>query len=114
MGSNQKANRNFPTGSRKVMINWYNVIANGLWITGLALLLAVISHSRWEARQYNRPWKQVLSAARWQRRLDLAMAFFTAGLCATAATWYEQGIWGLLCLIYVGALLHHYRDPGRQ
>ncbi len=84
-----------------MMIDVWSLVANSLWILGLAVLLTVLSRACWIASTegnrlravLRRPWAQLVSA--------LGLALFCAGLAATARTWWERGLWGLLAIAWL-------------
>lgn len=79
------------------MINWQSVIANGLWITGLAIILAGVSYYYWLAGQMKRPLAQELAAPPFQRLLLFGLLLVGVGLALTA-----NGVWQILL---AGALI---------
>lgn len=78
------------------MIDIFSLAANALWILGLAVLLAVLSWARWEARSEQVRFRQVLARPPIQVGLDLGLLLFCVGLSATARAWWERVLWGLL------------------
>lgn len=83
------------------MIDVWNVLANSLWIVGLAVLLAVLSWASWAASEEKMRLRSVLGRGGVQRVLNLGLFLFCAGLAATSRTWWEALLWGLLALAFV-------------
>lgn len=88
------------------MIDVWGVVANGLWIVGLALLLAALSWAYWAAGTEGTGVRAVLRRP-WAQRLSvLGLLLFCAGLAATGRRWWERAVWGLLAAtLVVQALL---------
>jgi hypothetical protein len=83
------------------VIDIWEVIANSLWILGLAVLLAVLSWARWVAHTEQSRLRAVLKQPSIQTALDLGLFLFCAGLAATGRTWWERALWGLLAAAWV-------------
>ena len=78
------------------------VLANGLWILGLAVILAALSWASWVAHEQKRTFIRVLGQADSQRALCGGLALFCAGLAATGYRPWMQVIWGLLAAVWLG------------
>lgn len=78
------------------MINWFNLLANSLWIFGLALALAALSDASWQASLSGEKLRVRLGRSEMQIVLNLAGIFFCAGLAATSQRGWEIGLWVLL------------------
>lgn len=78
------------------VIDIASVAANGLWVLGLALLLAAVSCARWLAHQEDARLRDVLGRPGMRRGIDLSLLLFCAGLAATSRRWWERLLWGLL------------------
>lgn len=83
------------------MIEIWSVAANGLWILGLAIILAGLSWAHWIAREEQRRFRSVLSRPGIQRTIDLGLLLFCAGLAATSRALWERVLWGLLGLAWI-------------
>lgn len=83
------------------MIDVWAVIANSLWILGLAALLATLSWSHWIASVEDARFRAVLRRPQIQRAIDGGLALFCIGLAATSRTWWERILWGLLATAWV-------------
>jgi hypothetical protein len=82
------------------VINVWEVVANSVWILGLAVLLAAFSWASWAASVAGIRFRMVLCRPRMQRVLSLGLMLFCAGLAATGRAWWEQTLWGLLAVIF--------------
>lgn len=82
------------------MIDFWGVIANSLWILGLALLLATLSWSSWIASVEKVRLRAVLARPGVQRVLNVGLALFCAGLASTGRAWWERVLWGLLVVAF--------------
>ena len=83
------------------MINVWGVVANGLWVMGLAVLLAVLGWAHWVASEEKSRLRSVLARPNMLRVLDLGLALFSAGLAATGRAWWERLCWGLLAVVWI-------------
>lgn len=66
------------------MINWFSVAANGLWLIGLALILAAFSYHQWLAGQSGQPIGRVLNNPSFQRWAVIGLLLVGIGLALTA------------------------------
>ena len=82
------------------MIDVWEVVANSVWILGLAVLLAAFSWASWAASAEGIRFRAVLRRPGIQRVLILGLMLFCAGLAATARAWWERTLWGLLTVIF--------------
>jgi hypothetical protein len=83
------------------VIDIWGVIANSLWILGLAVLLAVLSWAHWVASTERGRLRAVLRRPRILQGLDLGLFLFCTGLAATGYTWWERILWGLLAAAWI-------------
>jgi hypothetical protein len=83
------------------VIDVWGVIANSLWILGLAVLLAVLSWAHWVASTEGKRLRAVLGRPRTRQGLDLGLFLFCAGLAATGRAWWERVLWGLLAAAWI-------------
>lgn len=82
------------------MIDVWGVVANGVWIVGLAVLLAALSWASWVASVEGGRFRTVLGRPGIQRALGLGLVLFCAGLAATGRTWWERALWGGLSALF--------------
>jgi hypothetical protein len=83
------------------VIDIWGVIANSLWILGLAVLLAVLSWVHWVASTEKNRLRVVLQRAPIQIALEVGLFLFCAGLATTERTWWERTLWGLLAAAWM-------------
>lgn len=83
------------------MIDVWGVVANSLWILGLAVLLAALSWANWAASVKKVRFRTALTRPGVQRALNLGLFLFCAGLAATGRAWWERVLWGLLAVAWV-------------
>jgi CHASE2 domain-containing sensor protein len=83
------------------VIDVWGVVANSLWILGLAVLLAVLSWANWAASVEKVRLRTALTRPGVQRALNLGLFLFCAGLAATGRAWWERVLWGLLAVAWV-------------
>ena len=84
-------------------IDFLSVAANGLWILGLSLILAVISWTHWVASRKGAHFQEILNQR--QRTVYLAMALVCGGLAATTQGWWERGLWLLLTAAWTSQIV---------
>ncbi|MFZ6028850.1 MAG: hypothetical protein ACOYYS_14130 [Chloroflexota bacterium] len=90
------------------MIDWFNLLANSLWIFGLALALAVLSYASWQAALAHDKLRRYLELPHSRVLLNLAGVFFWLGLAATARAWWEIGLWLVVAVAFAVPLLARY------
>ncbi len=70
------------------MIDWLRIVAHGLWVTGLALILAALSYHTWLAGQEGRSLRRELAGASFQRAVLGGVLLVSIGLSAIS-----RGLW---------------------
>jgi len=83
------------------MIDWFNLIANSLWILALSIALSTLSFARGEARGRCETLKSIMSQAKWQIPLNISGVLFCGGLAATTNVTWERAIWGILAILFI-------------
>jgi phosphoglycerol transferase MdoB-like AlkP superfamily enzyme len=84
------------------MIDWFNLAANTLWILGLAIALAVVSHAAWQAALNHEKIRTRLAQPGYQRFFDLAAVLFCLGMAATSRRAWEIILWCVLAVLFIG------------
>jgi hypothetical protein len=96
------------------MINWTNLAANALWILGLSLALATLSHASWRASAQHQRLRERLKRSSVTIPLNLAGLFFSMGLAATSDRALEIALWLVLVAAFtvqtVLLILHRRRQ----
>jgi hypothetical protein len=87
------------------MIDWFNLAANALWIFGLAIALAVISHASWQASMYHEKLRSRLAQPGYQIYITLAAVLFCLGMAATSRQVWEIILWGGLAVLFIAQAL---------
>ena len=87
--------------TRHAVIDVWSVLANGLWILGLAILLATASWAHWTAGLRGIRLRRVLKRPSTRRPLSLGILFFCAGMAGTGRTWWERAAWVMLAAGWV-------------
>jgi hypothetical protein len=80
----------------------WGIVTNGLWVVGLAILLATWSYGRWSAQNAHIKTRVKLQELRYALVLDLGLVLFIIGMAATESRQWAQVIWALLGLVVVG------------
>jgi len=78
------------------MIDIWGVLANSLWILGVATILATFSWAHWVAQEKGHRLRTVIDHPRIQQVLNGGGFLFCAGLAFTSHTWWKSILWGLL------------------
>ncbi len=84
------------------MIDIAGVLANLLWILGLATLLAAWSFSYYEAQRTQQRVRDVFQRPGYAWALTVGLTLFCAGMAATEDRLWAQILWGLLMLAFPG------------
>jgi hypothetical protein len=82
------------------LIDWGMVGFAGLWITGLALIVAALGFADYHAQQQGRGLRKVIQRRGYQITIDAALSLFCLGLMGSAGAWWETTIWGLLAAAF--------------
>jgi len=81
------------------MVDWPAVGTGALWVTGLAIMLAVASRALWRGRQQGHGLPAVAPSPGTQLALDAGLTLPSAGLCLTV-----DGLWMRLGRVVVDLL----------
>jgi hypothetical protein len=87
------------------MIDWWGLAHNALWVVGLAVILSACSMASYQAQRAGVRLRQELSRLGFQVLFDAGMTLVCLGLLFSARTWWQQALWGLLALVYVGQVV---------
>lgn len=88
-----------------MMIPWAAVLSNGLWILGLAILLADLSYHYWLAHEEGHRMREQLGRPAFLSFAWLGLALVAAGLAGTSDRAWELIIWALLSLFCIAQLV---------
>lgn len=100
-----------------MVIDFRAIISGGLWILGLALILATLSWANYEAKSSHIRLREALTRPTFQRFMDFGLALFCLGLALGASRWWERALWFAFSAIWLGWLLWDFwqnREGGRQ
>ena len=76
------------------MVDWTGLLTNGLWILGLAVILAAFSHAYWSAHQARVRLRDELSQATFQVLFWSGLTFVCVGVALSGGRWWERVLWG--------------------
>ncbi|MGC9522073.1 MAG: hypothetical protein ACP5HG_09350 [Anaerolineae bacterium] len=79
----------------------WDVVRNGLWILGLAVLLATWSWARYAAYEDHVKTKEKLNEFTYALILDVGLALFIAGMALTEDRWWARLLWVALGLVVI-------------
>jgi uncharacterized membrane protein YidH (DUF202 family) len=90
------------------MIDVRFVAAHGLWILGLALILAAFSYYHWQAGETGIRRRHVLRHARgWKLSLAVGLLCIASGcILIQGVLWWQRSLWGL---VWVSAAIDLWR-----
>ena len=94
------------------MIDWFNLIANSLWILGCAIALATVSYASWEASTFQQKFRERLRKIQFQVALNLAGFLFCLGLAGTSQPVWQIVLWlvmAILFLVQIGVEIYRKR-----
>ena len=97
------------------MIDWYGVFRNGLWIAGLAVILAAVSYADWQ-RGLQTPkgsMRNALGRPGFLAALCTGLVLFCAGLALSSSQWWEIVAWALLGLLFAWQAVVTWRKSRR-
>lgn len=83
------------------MIDWFGVLANSLWILGLAMALATFSYASWQASLHHERTLDRLKRSEILIAFSLSALLFCSGLAATSDTLLEIVIWSVLGFLFL-------------
>ncbi len=82
------------------MIDWLELAANGVWISGLSLIVAVFGTLRADALERGGSTREIFASRAWSYALNGGLALFSAGMAYLAAGW-RMAVWIVLALWFV-------------
>ncbi|OQA22845.1 MAG: hypothetical protein BWY63_00603 [Chloroflexi bacterium ADurb.Bin360] len=80
------------------MIDVQGIFFNSLWILALAILLALLSWTSWQAEREGVRFRVVWARPGLRRLVTLSLVLFCAGMVAISGRWWERLLWVLLAL----------------
>ncbi len=91
------------------MIDWPQVLANAVWISGAALALATFSYASWLASLRDERLRDTLGQATLQLLLRGAAVLICLGLGLTANSLLETVLWLALASLSAAAFISLWR-----
>lgn len=91
------------------MIDWPQVLANAVWISGAALALATFSYASWLASMRDERLRDTLGQATLQLSLRGAAVLICLGLGLTANNLLETVLWLALAGLSAAAFISLWR-----
>jgi hypothetical protein len=86
------------------MIDWFNLVANALWILACAIALATLSHASWAASLRHEKLGKILALRQYHTSINLAGILFCLGLAGTSHKWWEIMLWLIIGALFTGQL----------
>lgn len=93
------------------MIDWARLLANALWVIGLAIVLATLSHASFRAQAEKTPFRTVIARPMAATLAWSGLSLFAAGLALTpmGSLWRALLWWALVTLFATRATLAYPR-----
>lgn len=82
-----------------ILIDWFNLAANALWIIACAIALAALSYASWVAALRGVRFKIVLQGSTYQIVFHLAGLLFALGMAGTAGNTIVAVLWLVLAVL---------------
>lgn len=97
------------------LIDWGMLAFSGLWISGLAVVLAIFGLVRYAAQRTARRFGDVLKESGYQAGMNAGLALFCLGLIGSSRHWWEVVAWIALAIWFcvnmiVGILAHQQKQ----
>jgi len=92
------------------MIDWPNLISNGLWVLGAAVILAALSFAHYQAQRQGERLRARLAAPAFQTWLAAGLTLISLALALIGPRWWQRVLWGLLCAASGWQLETAWRD----
>ena len=84
-----------------MVIDWLQVLANAIWMLGLAILLSGFSYASYQAAGAKRSLRRQLQMPGFNLVSSLGLFLFCIGLAATdSQSWWKSVVWSLLALAF--------------
>lgn len=77
------------------MLDWGYVLASGLWIGGLAVILASLSYHDWLAQVRGARLRDLLATPGFLLAFSAGLLLFSLGLLFLRPSWLEKAGWGI-------------------
>ena len=82
------------------MMDWLGVVTNGLWVLGLAGMLAALSYFDYYAKIRDQPVRRVLKAPMFVRPFSWAGLIFCVGMATSGGSWWQRVAWVVLAVLF--------------
>ena len=92
------------------MVDWWDVICDGLWISGLSTVLAAVSYVHWWAREQRMSLRQAIVRREFRFHLIAGTLLISLGLLATSQLWWERIGWGVVVFLLLWRGLSNRRE----
>ncbi len=80
-------------------LDWAGLASNGVWVLGVAVVLAAFSFYCYDAHVRRDKLRARLSSPGFQAWLMAGLALASLGGALTVSRWWERVLWGLLCAV---------------
>jgi hypothetical protein len=82
------------------MFSWQTIVLNGLWILGLAMVVAACSYENWRVRQGSDEAAQ----RSFRHLLGAGLMLISLSLMFLAEVWWERVIWFGFAGLFMGTI----------
>jgi hypothetical protein len=87
--------------NKVVMIDWYHLAVNALWICALAMALATLSYASWVSGAKHQKVRDTLALPSYQTSINIACMLFSLGLAGNSDKWWEITLWLLIAILFL-------------
>jgi hypothetical protein len=95
------------------MLDWKGIGVNALWVIGLALCLAAVSHADWWAHSRRVTRRRAWGTPMFLRPFYAGLLLVAASLFLGADSMTERILWGAWSLLLAGQSIQVWRRPGQ-
>jgi hypothetical protein len=97
------------------MINWYGIFSSALWVLGLAILLASLSWSVYQAAHSNSSWRHLMVRASYMQATATGMTLLTLGLgFLQGSTLWQSMLWFILAAGFATIAWQAHQQPSER
>jgi len=91
------------------MNRWIVLVADALWMLGLAVMLSTLSWAHWRASERKVRFRVIWGTSSCQITCDLGLVLVSVGLSLSARSAWEHVCWALFVLLYAVLALKQWR-----
>jgi hypothetical protein len=82
------------------LIDWQMLAFTGLWIIGLAVVVAIFGFVQFAAQRTARRFGNVLQESGYQAVMNAGLTIICLGLIGSSRHWWEVVVWSALAILF--------------